>query len=362
MKKIAISKNAPVVTRRTQLIRIVKPGLLALGMTFALLLPSVAPAQQIYTDLSTQPEGRIYFNSVTPKSKWDLVHRKYDKTPTVIWANLYLPKEVKGRIPAMVISHGSAGPQEKDVRRWARAFNEMGVAAFIVDSYGPRNIASTEADQGKLSPAANDADALAALKLLATDPRIDPTKIGQIGFSRGGGVALEMTMESFRKGMIDDDTKFAALIAFYPGCAQVWWATPAPKLSGTPLMMALGEKDSYTPAKLCQNFAEVMQRDQQQVEVHVYPGAYHDFDNTNAYYKYHPLSTSAQKCPQIQFDMEHGEYRYLLSGEKLASLGAVEELTKACLMRGVATGSDLGQGDKAEADVKLFLKKAFHLF
>ncbi|GGC67074.1 dienelactone hydrolase family protein [Undibacterium terreum] len=335
--------------------------LLSLCIAITSLLPSLASAQQVYNDLSTQPEGRIYFNSVTPKSKWDLVHRKYDKTPTVIWANLYLPKEMKGRIPAMVISHGSAGLQEKDVRRWARAFNEMGIAAFIVDSFSPRNIASTEADQGKLSPAANDADALAALKLLATDPRIDSTKIGQIGFSRGGGVALDMTMEAFRKGMIDDDTKFAALVAFYPGCSQVWWATPAPKLSGTPLMMALGEKDNYTPAKLCQNFAEVMQRDRQEVEVHVYPDAYHDFDNTNAYFKYHPMSTSAQKCPQIQLDMEHGEYRYLQSGEKLASLGALEELTRACIMRGVSTGANLKQGDRAEADVKAFLRRAFQL-
>ncbi|MES2072572.1 MAG: dienelactone hydrolase family protein [Pseudomonadota bacterium] len=338
-----------------------KRCLLSFSLAIASLLPTLASAQQVYTELSTQPEGRIYFNSVTPKSKWDLVHRKYDKTPTVVWASLYLPKEIKGRIPAMVISHGSAGLQEKDVQRWARAFNEMGVAAFIVDSYSPRNIVSTEADQGKLSPAANDADALAALRLLATDPRIDPTKIGQIGFSRGGGVAMDMTMESFRKGMIDDDTRFAALVAFYPGCAQVWWATPAPKLSGTPLMMALGEKDNYTPAKLCQNFAEVMQRDQQEVEVHVYPDAYHDFDNTNAYYKYHPMSTSVQKCPQIQLDMEHGEYRYLQSGEKLASLGALEELTRTCIMRGVSTGANLKQGDRAEADVKAFLKKAFKL-
>ncbi|MFZ6647838.1 dienelactone hydrolase family protein [Undibacterium sp. TJN25] len=325
------------------------------------LLPILAAAQQVYTDLSSQPEGKIYFNSVTPKSKWDLVHRKYDKTPTVIWANLYLPREIKGRIPAMVISHGSAGLQDKDVQRWARAFNEMGIAAFVVDSFGPRNIANTEADQGKLNAAANDADALAALRLLATDPRIDPQKIGQIGFSRGGGVALEMTMESFRKGIIDDDTRFAALIAFYPGCPQVWWTTPAPRLSGAPLMMALGEKDNYTPARLCQNFAEIMQRDQQQVEVHVYPGAYHDFDNTTPYFKYHPMATSAQKCPQVQFDMEHGEYRYLLTGEKLASLAAVEELIKACLIRGVSTGSNIEQGNRAEADVRVFLQKAFHL-
>jgi dienelactone hydrolase len=199
-----------------------------------------------------------------------------------------MPEKVQGKIPAMVISHGSAGVQQKDVDRWARAFNEMGVAAFIVDSFGGRGIVSTMDDQFQLNPAANDADALFALKLLSTDPRIDPQKIGQIGFSRGGNVAMDMVLDSFRKGIIDDDLRFAALIGFYPGCPQVWWEVPPPPLTGAPLMLALGSKDDYTPATLCLNFAEIMKRDGQALEVHVYQGAFHDFDNTRQYFKYFP--------------------------------------------------------------------------
>ena len=336
-------------------------GVLMLCVVVLALISVPASAQQIVSDLSAQPTGRIHFNSVTPKSKWELVHRKFDKTPTPIWGTLYLPENPQGRVPAMVISHGSAGPQQKDIDRWVRLFNQMGMAAFVVDSYGPRGIANTMDNQSQLNPAANDADALFALKLLSTDPRIDPKRIGQIGFSRGGGVAMDMTLDAFRKGVIDDDTRFAALIGFYPGCSALWWEVPPPPLSGAPLMLALGEKDDYTPAQLCRNAAEVMQRDGQTVDVHVYPGAYHDFDNTRAYFKYFPGATTARECPQTMIDVQHDAYYRLQTGEKYASLQAMEADYKRCIVRGVSTGANLQQAARAEADVRAFLTKAMGL-
>ena len=336
-------------------------GVLRLCMLVLAWISVPASAQQVVSDLSAQPAGRIHFNSATPKSKWELVHRKFDKTPTPIWGTLYLPENLQGRVPAMVISHGSAGPQQKDVDRWVRLFNQMGMAAFVVDSYGPRGIANTMDNQAQLNPAANDADALFALKLLSTDPRIDPKRIGQIGFSRGGGVALDMTLDAFRKGVIDDDTRFAALIGFYPGCSALWWEIPPPPLSGAPLMLALGEKDDYTPAQLCRNAADVMQRDGQTVDVHVYPGAYHDFDNTHAYFKYFPGATTARDCPQTMIDVQHNAYYRLQTGEKYAGLQAMEADYKRCTVRGVSTGANLEQAERAEADVKAFLTKSMGL-
>ena len=59
-------------------------GVLMLCVVVLALISVPASAQQIVSDLSAQPTGRIHFNSVTPKSKWELVHRKFDKTPTPI--------------------------------------------------------------------------------------------------------------------------------------------------------------------------------------------------------------------------------------------------------------------------------------
>lgn len=333
---------------------------IGLSLILPLATISSAHAQQGLNDLSSQPVGKIFFNSVTPKSKWELVHRKYDKTPTLISGTLSMPEHATGPVPAMILSHGSAGIQAKD-SRWVRLFNSMGIAAFQVDSYSDRGIVNTMEDQRQLSPAANDADALMALKLLSTDPRIDPKRIGQIGFSRGGSVSLEVVMESFRKGVIDNDVKFVAAIGFYPGCAMSWWEVPAPALSGTPIMLAMGEKDDYTPPQLCLNFADVMKRDGQPVEIHLYPGAYHDFDNTASYFRFHPGATTANRCPQVLFDVNHVAYYHLVSGEKYASLKEVEAEGKNCVIRGVSIGSNLEQGKKAEGDVKAFLTRTMGL-
>jgi dienelactone hydrolase len=78
---------------------------------------------------------------------------------------------------AMVIAHGSSGVDARETA-WADRLTAPGMATFVVDSFTPRNVRETATDQGRLPTAANVADALAALRLLATHPRIDPERIG----------------------------------------------------------------------------------------------------------------------------------------------------------------------------------------
>jgi dienelactone hydrolase len=195
----------------------------------AALLPaaSMAAPADLYDSLAAQPSGEIHFLSVTPKSRYELAHRGYDVKGTEVWGQLDLPKDGRGPFPAMVIAHGSAGVQRKDLERWVPLFNQMGIATLLVDSFKPRGIKRTDEDQSQLDQAANDADALSALKLLATDPRIDASRIGVIGFSRGGIVALDTSVDT--------------------------WRTPSP-LTGAPIMMAPSGKDDYTPARPCVAF------------------------------------------------------------------------------------------------------------
>lgn len=325
------------------------------------LVAGAARGENVYVDFSSQPSGLIYFNSVTPKSKWQLVQRKYDTKPTLVSGVLSVPAGSTGRTPAMIIAHGSGGVSPTLFGRWQRFFNGMGIATFVVDSFTGRGITSTIDDQSQINLAAHEADVLAALRLLATDPRIDPHRIGLIGFSRGGSVALEMTMESFRKGIIDDDLKFAALIGFYPGCSQVWWERPRPLLTNTALMLALAEKDDYTPARKCEQFVPIMQQDGQSVEVHVYPDAYHDFDNQQQYFKYHPNGTTTRNCPSVMMDVKHDAYYRLPGGERFANVKELSEELSRCTERGVSTGSNPSQASKAEQDVRRFVRVQFHL-
>ena len=142
-------------------------------------------------DHSGGQTGRIEFNSITPPSLWQYVRRNMTDTKSVtVWGDLLMPKNVTGRVPALVLSHGSSGVSPYAYEVWAAKMNEAGVAVFVIDSFKPRGVSETAQDQTVLSPAANIADAMNGLKLLATHPQIDAKRIFNIGFSRGGGTAF----------------------------------------------------------------------------------------------------------------------------------------------------------------------------
>jgi dienelactone hydrolase len=132
----------------------------------------------------------------------------------------------------MVIAHGSAGVETRE-GAWADRLNALGLATFVVDSFTPRGVRETASDQTRVPTAANVADALAALRLLATHPRIDPERIGVIGFSKGGQVALYTALEPFRRAVVDDDRHFAAHVALYPYCND-WYQ--AERIDGAPML------------------------------------------------------------------------------------------------------------------------------
>lgn len=135
--------------------------------------------------------------SANPRWPSDLLDGLDDDPPQTITARLSLPDgAVSGSVPAslpaplpaMVIVHGSGGigPRGAD---YERMLNAIGVATLRPDSFGPRGVRSTVADQRAVSTFSMVADAYAALRMLAADPRIDPRRIGIMGFSKGGSVA-----------------------------------------------------------------------------------------------------------------------------------------------------------------------------
>ena len=107
--------------------------------------------------------------------------------------------------------------------------------------------------QHPAATAANVADALAALKLLSTHPRIDPRRIGVLGLSKGGQVARYTELEPFRQAVIGDDTRFALHVAFYPYCSD-WYMSE--RITKAPMLLLLGGKDNYTPASPCRDYAK----------------------------------------------------------------------------------------------------------
>ena len=178
----------------------------------AMLLMAASPALgQAMSSLADGRTGRIEFQSATPAGPTELVTKTYKGT--IVAGTLALPQGAGPGTPAMVIAHGSGGILPGREHAWARRLNELGIATFVVDSFTPRGLTSTSRDQSRLSTMANLADALAALRLLATHPQLDPERIGVMGFSRGGQVALYSALEPLRRGMVDGDLRFAVHVA-----------------------------------------------------------------------------------------------------------------------------------------------------
>ena len=312
------------------------------------IVPLTVFAQSV-ASLADGRTGRIEFASMTPSGPSELVRRT--GTTTTVGGTLVLPTGSAARMPAMVIAHGSGGILAGREDAWASRLSNLGIATFVVDSFTPRGLSSTARDQSRLSTMANLADALAALKLLATHPRIDPARIGVMGFSRGGQVALYSSLEPLRHGVVGSDLSFAAHVALYPSCSIPYRAQ---QVSRAPILMLLGGADDYTPAAACRDYAAWFAAKGVPVQVVTYDGAHHDFDIPEAPRFLQSLQ-SARAC-KAEVEVESGTVRRLDTGETLREPASIAAYFRSCMQRGATMGGEPAALARAERDVAAFLR------
>ncbi len=246
--------------------RAVRRCLRDVPMVFALIAPSIGMAQE-----------KLDIASRTPSTWSEYVHGQ--GSPVTVVGYLYLPSAAKGPVPAMILKHGSGGlggAQGENIRKWAKSLTEWGVAAFVVDSFAPRGIGESASDQSKLRSLADLADSFAALKVLASDPRIDSGHVGIMGWSRGGAVAMESALESARAAVLTaTGPKFAAHVVFYGMAEPQYRDTTTDR---APMLFFHGDADNLVPVGPTREFADWIQTQGNQVSFQTYPGVYHDFD------------------------------------------------------------------------------------
>ncbi len=232
-------------------------------------------------DLSGAQTGRIEFNSKTPDHRWALVRGRLG-SDTPVFGDLLMPSSAQAKVPAVVFSHGSEGVSSLYFEVWAKALNEAGYAIFVVDSFKPRSEERVTGASKQLTwnTTANIADALYALKLLATHPQIDGQRIYHMGWSRGGQAVLDAAWPTYQQHVVPVTVKWAGSIAVYPGCNMRYRVDQHSKLP-SPLLMLLGEKDDMTLPKPCMELADELAANGNPVTYKVYAGATHVFDRLN---------------------------------------------------------------------------------
>lgn len=317
---------------------------------------SLAVMPAIGQSLDANAFGRIEFQSFTPRTMFDLARgRRENWTAVKVWGDLSFPARMGDKAPAIVLSHGSGGV-ERSMARWVEALNEAGVATFVVDTFGPRGVKRTVEDQTLLSPAANLMDAFEALQLLATHPRIDSSRIGVMGFSRGGEVAFRSAIEPLLRAVVKSDLKFALHIPVYAGCNQVYWSD---KVTRAPMLNLVGAADDYTHAEPCEALAVKYAAAGTPVRTIKYADAHHSWDATYPVF-YLPGATSGFSCGVMRWDIDTWAVTSERDG-KVIPAAKLDEVFRSCMTRGAHAGRNEAAARQSVKDVQAFVQSVFRL-
>ena len=188
---------------------------------------------------------------------------------------LRFPQGASGRLPAVILLHGSGGPSAGN-ELWSKHFNEMGIASFLIDSFSARGLTSTSADQALLGRFNMILDAYRGADVLAAHPRIDPARIAVIGFSRGGQSALYSSLRRFQQAWSPRVT-FAAHIPLYASCNPALIGDT--DVSAVPIRQFHGAADDYVPVAPCRAYFERLRAAGRDAQLTEYPDAHHAYDN-----------------------------------------------------------------------------------
>jgi dienelactone hydrolase len=141
-------------------------------------------------------------------------------------------------------------------------------------------------DQTLVSTASMLADAFGGLDVLSADPRIDPGRIGVMGFSKGAIAALYAAYRDVARAVAPAERRFALHVAYYPWCGL---RLRRPVTTGAPVLIQTGALDDLVPPRRCADLIGASRGPQGEgsrgaakapdMRLVVLPGARHAFDH-----------------------------------------------------------------------------------
>ncbi|UVO34069.1 dienelactone hydrolase family protein [Bradyrhizobium arachidis] len=225
---------------------------------------------------------------------------------TALTGYLFQPSK-PGPWPAIVMLHGRGGPYSSNDNEdcsfvgagtvspcnantlskrhamWGAYWSARGYLALLPDSFGPRGKAHgfgrfthgdpDRADVNEISVRPLDAEG--ALAYLRGRSDVVAGQIYLQGWSNGGSTALNVMIRQGRQA------GYRGALVFYPGCGQSALLAST-ILTTAPIAMFMGADDEEVSPALCQRVADRSRQAGSPIDVTLYPGATHDFDEPSS--------------------------------------------------------------------------------
>ena len=222
---------------------------------------------------------------------------------TTLVGYVFTPPGRTGRAPAVVMMHGRAGTYSTAAngrydastlsqrhQMWGHLWAAQGYVAILVDGFGPRGYPQgfprfsydtrpEELNEVTVRPL----DAYGALVYLRKRPDVIPDHVGLQGWSNGGSAALA-TMAAVAADtpgavMRSPVTGFRGALALYPACGLKGMFTEGGYRPYAPVRVLMGDADEEVSPKRCAALVDKSRAEGGDIEIHLYPGATHDFDD-----------------------------------------------------------------------------------
>lgn len=150
---------------------------------FVASLLAVAPLQSV---AAQEAPGKFPW-SAAATTQIKIEDRKFANDGTELTGTLYMPRSSKP-VAAIVVTHSASSPLRTAplYTHLKTMLPALGIAVFVYDRRGSGQSGSKNAG-GDFTLLADDA--IAAVRNLAADPRIDPRRIGTWGLSQGGWIS-----------------------------------------------------------------------------------------------------------------------------------------------------------------------------
>ena len=160
---------------------------------------------------------------------------------------------------------------------WGQRLSKGGFAVLLPDSNGSRGLGSQCGVRSRSVRVDRErvADANAARVWLQQQSWVDASRVSLLGWSSG---AIAVLWAVRARVAATDGPDFRSAVALYPGCrrlsATAWSAR-------VPTLILIGRADDQASAAACEQMVAGARGRSARVQIHVYPGAHHDFDHPN---------------------------------------------------------------------------------